>query len=201
MNEQPQGMDIFLDLLPNLPKNDQTRESFRQLLRQRFEDALTDAVERVWDLPPMVVKPQGEYLTLLLEARALYLTGHFYSCVAMCGIVGERLVKDVLRASVLVQQGGVPQPPPEAAFNQLERVEVNGIIRFLKEAGLLSAEAAKAADSLGQLRNQYAHARGQSPQPDALKAITLLHTLVEDTVSVFKEFEIKDGIFVRKTIL
>ncbi len=123
MNEQPQVMDIFLDLLPNLPKNDQTRESFRQLLRQRFEDVLTDAVERVWDLPPMVVKPQGEYLTLLLEARALYLTGHFYSCVAMCGIVGERLVKDVFRASVLVQQGGAPQPPPDAAFNQLERVD------------------------------------------------------------------------------
>jgi hypothetical protein len=71
----------------------------------------------------------------------------------------------------------------------------------LKEAGLLSAEAAKAADSLGQLRNQYAHARGQSPQPDALKAVKLLHILVEDTVSVFKEFEIKDRTFVRKTAL
>jgi hypothetical protein len=199
MSEQPQFMDVFLDLLPNQPKNEQTRESFRQLLRQRFEDTLTDAVERVWDLPSIVVKPQGEYLTLLLEARALYLTGHFYSCVAMCGIVGERLVKDVFRASVLVQQGGAPQSPPEAAFNQLERVEVSGIIRFLKEAGLLNAEATRAAESLGQLRNQYAHARGQSPQPDALKAITLLHTLVEDTVSVFKEFEIKDGIFVHKT--
>src|SRR5215470_15344721 len=113
MNEQPQGMDIFLDLLPNLPKNDQTRASFRQLLRQRCEDALTDAVERVWDLPPMVVKPQGEYLTLLLEARELYRAGYFYSCVAMCGIVGVRLMKDVLRASVLVQKDGSPQPPPD----------------------------------------------------------------------------------------
>jgi hypothetical protein len=72
MNEQP---DIFLDLLPNLPKNDQTRASIRQLLRQRCEDALPDAVERVWELPPMVVKPQGEYLSLLLEARELYLAG------------------------------------------------------------------------------------------------------------------------------
>jgi hypothetical protein len=196
MNEQS---DIFLDLLPNLPKNDQTRASIRQLLQQRCENALPDAVERVWELPPIIVKPQKEYLSLLLEARELYLAGYFYSCVAMCGIVAERLVKDVLRTSVLVQKNGTPQPPPDVAFNQLERVEVNGIIRFLKEAGLLNAEAVKAAESLGQLRNQYAHARGQSPQPDALKAIKLLHTLVEDTVSVFKEFEIKDGIFVRKT--
>ena len=198
MNEQP---DIFLDLLPNLPKNDQTRASIRQLLQQRCEDALPDAVERVWELPPMVVKPQGEYLSLLLEARDLYLAGYFYSCVAMCGIVAERLVKDVFRTSVLVRKGGTPQLPPDAAFNQLERVEVNGIIRFLKEAGLLNAEAVKAAESLGQLRNQYAHARGQSPLSDALKAIKLLHTLVEDTVSVFKEFEIKAGTFVRKTAL
>jgi len=28
----------------------------------------------------------------------------------------------------------------------------------------------------------------------------LLHTLVKDTVSVFKEFEIKDGAFVRKAV-
>ena len=198
MNEQP---DIFLDLLPNLPKNDQTRASIRQLLQQRCEDALPDAVERVWELPPMVVKPQGEYLSLLLEARELYLAGYFYSCVAMCGIVAERLVKDVFRTSVLVRKGGTPQLPPDAAFNQLERVEMNGIIRFLKETGLLNAEAVKAAESLGQLRNQYAHARGQSPLSDALKAIKLLHTLVEDTVSVFKEFEIKAGTFVRKTAL
>jgi hypothetical protein len=196
MNDQP---DFFLDLLPNQPKNDQTRANIRKLLQQRYEDVLPNAVERVWELPPMIVKPQKEYLSLLLEARELYIAGYFYSCVAMCGVVAERLVKDVLRTSVLVHKNGVPQPPPDVAFDQLERVEVNGIIRFLKEAGLLNAEALKAAESLGQLRNQYAHARGQSPQPDALKAISFLHTIVEDTVSVFKEFEIKDGIFVRKT--
>lgn len=201
MNEQPQAMDVFLDLLPNLPKNDQNRAHIEQLLRQRFEDTLPNAVERVWDLPPMIVKPDGEYLTMLLEARKLYLNGHFYSCVAMCGIVGERIIKDVFRTSVLIHKGGSPQSPPDSAFNQLERIEVNGIIRFLKESVILNTEAAKAADSLGQLRNQYAHARGPSPQPDALKAIKLLHNLMEDTVSVFKEFEIRDGTFVRKTTL
>jgi len=200
MSEQPQFMDVFLDLLPTQPKNDQTREGFRKLLWQRFEGVLADAVERMWDLPPMIVKPYGEYLALLLESRELYIAGHFYSCVAMCGIVGERLIKDAFRASVLVQQSNSPQPPSDAAFDQLERIEVNGIVRFLKEAELLSAEAAKAAESLGQLRNQYAHARGKAPQPDALKAIKLLHILVEDTVSVFK-FEItEDGTFIHGPI-
>jgi hypothetical protein len=199
MSEPREFIEVFLDLLPNSPKNDQSRENVRQLLRQRFDSSLDDAVERVWDLPPMVVRPYGEYLALLLEAREIFLAGHFYSCVAVCGIVGERLVKDVFRASVLIQKSGGPQSPSKAAFDQLERVEVNGLIRFLKEAALLGAVAANAAESLGQLRNQYAHARGKAQQPDALKAIKLLHTLVEDTVSVFKEFEVQGGVLVHKS--
>ena len=50
-----------------------------------------------------------------------------------------------------------------------------------------------------QLRNAYAHARGKNPEDDAAKAITWLHAIVEDTVSVFKDFDVKDGAFVRKT--
>jgi hypothetical protein len=198
MSEEPQHIDVFLDLLSNWPKNDQTRANFRELLRERFEASLPDAVERLWDLPPVILRLYGEYLDLLIEARQLYIIGHFYSCVAMCGIVSERLVKDVFRVSIVVQKNDSQQIPPDAAFDQFERVEVIGIIRFLKEADLLSNEAATAAEELGKIRNRYAHARGKNPQQDAFKSIKLLHTLVEDTVSVFKEFDIKDGTFVRK---
>jgi len=198
MSEEAQLMEVFIDLLPNQPKNDQTRENLRLLLRQKFEERLPDAIERIWEQPPVMLKARGECLALLLEARELYIAGHSYSCVAMCGIVGEHLVKDVLRAYVLVRKGISAQPPPEVAFDQLERIEVNGIVRFLKEADLLSDDATKAADSLGQLRNQYAHARGKNPQPDALNSIKLLHTLVEGTVSVLKDFDIKNGVLVVK---
>jgi len=199
MSDERQLMNVFLDLLPNQPRDDQTRESFRQLLRQRFEERLPEAVERIWELPPIILKePFEDYMELLLEARTLFLMGHFYSCVAMCGVVGERLVKDVLRVSVLVQKEGGPQPPPDVALDQLERVEVNGIVRFLEKAELLDVKAARAAAALGELRNKYAHARGKKPQGDALEAIKLLHVLVEGTVSVFKDFEIKEGALVRK---
>ncbi len=192
-------MQVFLDLLPNQPRNDQTRKEFEQMMRGKFEERLPESVERVWELPPIILKePFGEYIELLLEARELFLAGHFYSCVAMCGIVGERLIKDVLRASVIIEKDGQLQRPQEKAFDQFERVDVNGIVRFLKESELLCSEAAKAADDLGQLRNSYAHARGKKPKDDAIKAIKFLHTLVEDTVSVFKQFEIKDGAFVKK---
>ena len=200
MNDDAQYMQVFLDLLPNQPKNDQSRENFRDMLRQKLETRLAESVERIWDIPAVVLKLHGAYLDLLLESRELYVAGYFYSCVAMCGIVGERLVKDVLRVSLLIQKEGTTAAPSEKAFDQFERVEVNGIVSFLRESEILSKEAAKAARDLGELRNAYAHARGKDPKSDALKAIQLLHTLVEDTVSVFKEFEIKDGAFVRKAV-
>lgn len=192
-------MEVFLDLLPNSPRDDQTRKEYEKMLRQEFESRLPKSVERIWELPPIILKePFGEYIDLLLETRQLFLAGHFYSCVAMCGIVGERLIKDVLRASVRIERDGQVSRPQDKAFDQFERVDVSSIVRFLKESQLLSGEAAKAADDLGQLRNSYAHARGKEPESDAIKAIKYLHTLVEDTVSVFKNFEIKDGAFVKK---
>lgn len=97
-----------------------------------------------------------------------------------------------------MRRGADPEVPSEAAFDQLERVEVGGLVRFCKEAGLLCAGSARAAADLGELRNKYAHARGKQPKEDALAAIKLLHAIVEDTVSVFKEYDIKDGAFVKR---
>jgi len=200
VNDESQYMEVFLDLLPNQPKDDQSRDNFRGILRQKLEERLADSIERIWDLPPIILtpKPKGDYLALLLESRELYVDGHFYPCVAMCGIVGERLVKDALRVVILIQSEGSVRAPSDKAFAQLERVEVYGIVNFLKETNILSGDAAKAALKLGELRNDYAHARGKAPQSDALRAIKLLHTVVEGTVSAFKDFEIRDGVFVPK---
>ena len=203
MNEQPSTIEVFLDLeCSNLPKNDQTRKDFSETLNQRFAERLPQAVERMWDLPPLILRnPNGEYIELLLESRELYIQGNYYSCVAMCGIVGERLVKDVLRAALRIERDGIVHIPSDKALDQLERVETGGVVRFLREADLLSTEAAKAANDLGELRNQYAHARGKKPDLDALKAIKLLQSLVDGTVSMFKDFTINDGIFVPKAAL
>jgi hypothetical protein len=193
-------MEVFVDVTPNTPKTERTREDFGHILRQKFEQRLPEAVERIWELPPVILqKPFEEYVSLLVEARELFIAGHFYSCVAMCGIVGERLLKDMLRSSVLIAKGGNATCPPDEAFDQLERVEVSGISRFLNKAALLEDGAQKVAQGLGELRNTYAHARGTDPHTDAIKAIKLLHTLVEGTVSVFRDFEITDKGLARKS--
>ncbi len=190
-------VEVYVDFLSNQPNNKQTREEFRQILLSQFELRLPGAVERMFDLPPLIIKrPNAEYLDLLQEARELFRIGYFYSCVAMCGIVSERLIKDLLRHSVLVTGGGQTRQPTDEAFDQLERVDSSAIVRFVNKTGLLSDRARRAADNLIQLRNKYAHARGTSPQADALDAIKQLHDVVEGTVSLLRDYEISGGRFI-----
>lgn len=99
--------DAYLDVRPKSPHTEKTRAEFRQGLTQRFEKNLPDAIERIWDLPCLTIPSvSNPYADLLIEARQLFEDGYFYSCVAMCGIVGERLIKDLLRSSVLIEKDG-----------------------------------------------------------------------------------------------
>src|SRR5208282_4379979 len=53
-----QLMTVYIDFLPNQPKNDQSREEIAALLKGRFEQRLPAAVDRNWDLPAiMLSKP------------------------------------------------------------------------------------------------------------------------------------------------
>ena len=198
-DEEPLTREVFIAFRPNQPRNERSREAQRLQLRKQFEHRLEASVDRLWDLPPvMLQQPANEYISLLCEARELFIAGYFYACVAMCGIVGERLVKDTIRASVLVRRDGLAVRPTQVAFDQLERIDSSSLCRFLKETQLLNDSAVTAANKLGQLRNSYAHARGRNARGDAAEAIKLLHTLVEDTVSVFKDFGINNGALVLK---
>jgi hypothetical protein len=170
------------------------------MLRRKLEMQLAASVERIWDLPPlMVIYTGGEYLKLLREARDLYVDGYFYSCVATCGIVSERIIKDILCASIKIEKDGIVETPENEVIEELEQIDVFRIAKLLRKTELLSRETFKAVDNLVQLRNKYAHARGREAQTDALNAIKLLHQVVEGTVSVFKTHEIRQGKFVRKT--
>jgi hypothetical protein len=62
--------EVFMDFLPNSPRTDQERENFCHMLRERFEERLRMSAERIWDLPPIVLRqPREEYVKLLLEAE------------------------------------------------------------------------------------------------------------------------------------
>jgi hypothetical protein len=182
--------DVYIDAPAELAKTADNRAKVRQKLQENFSLRLTDAVERVWQLPTVVVhRSDAEYISLLDEARELFKMGYFYSCVAMCGIVGEKLIKDLLRTSIQVSRDGVPTIPSPKAFEELAKLNASSLVNFATETELISADTRKAALRLGELRNEYAHARGRNPQRDALEAIEKLHLVIDGTVSLLN-FEI-----------
>jgi hypothetical protein len=198
---EPLELEVYADLLSNEPRSEAAREKVRRRLREKFDGHLEDSVNRIWDLPSLVVqRPDEEYVRLLIEARDLFTMGYFYSCVAMCGIVGERLVKDLLRASLMVSKAGEVRRPSDSAFDQLERVDLSALSRSSGESGLLDADGVAASKQLLELRNQYAHARGRSAAIDALKSIRALHVLVDCTVSLYKDFHLVGGQLVSRGV-
>ncbi len=112
----------------------------------------------------------------------------------MSGIVAERLVKDLLRQRIMVLKDEEdPVKPTDAAFDKLERVDMSSLVGFCKETALIDPPTSKAVTSLYELRNKYAHGRGKDATEDSLKAIGLVHQLVEATVSIKSDFEFIDG--------
>jgi len=75
MDQPPEYMEVYIDFLPNQPKDEQGKKMLREMLSTRFEQKLPAAVERIFDLPPLMLKPEGDYLRLLVEARELYVEG------------------------------------------------------------------------------------------------------------------------------
>ncbi len=186
-------IDVWIDMLPNQPNTPEGRAHLERFLVESFGAKATSAVDRIFQLPAVMVHAPAEYTDLLAEAREVYTHAHFYACVAMCGIAGERILKDVLRAALRVAIGEAVRTPSASALDQLEYVEASAIARFLSRVTLITEDGAKAAEKLQQLRNAYAHARGKDAQGDALKAITHLHRLIEGSVSVFRTYEIENG--------
>ena len=187
MAEQTENTEIYVDLLPNQKKDEAERQRVADRLQQELEGRLDESIDRSWKLPAIMVKIEGEYLELLIEARQLYVNGYFYSCVAMCGIVNERLIKDVVLASIWIEKEGVVYKPDSEVLKKLEHVDSSRLSEFIAGAGLVAEEACKASQKLVRLRNDHAHARGGKPDKDALDAINHLHKVVEGTVSVYRK--------------
>lgn len=197
--EQDQLISLFVDFLPNHATNPMLAESLKDSYRKRLESDLDNIIVRQGQLTALMVEP-GEYVQLLVESRTLFCFGYFYACVAMCGIVAERIIKNIMRNNVYTVDGNAAYKPSDKAFDQLERVDIRSITNFLAEAKLISADAKAAAINLGDLRNQYAHARGQNPEKDALKAITSLQKIVDETVSILKTHTISEGKLMPKVV-
>lgn len=201
MTNKEQQIPIFLDTTSNLLKHpvfgkeekEKEAEAIVNLIRKRAPSM----VERYATLPPIMVH-HGEYCDLLREARSLFIYGYFYSCVAMCGIVAERIVKDIFQKAIFVRKGKYVTNVRSDEALILDRFPAKEICNFLIKCEIIDKKIAKDFEELGVLRNKYVHAGAKASQDDAELAIKHLHRIVENTVSVFKNYSIKEGKLVPK---
>lgn len=195
---EEQTVLVALDFIPNLCKMGKHGEKeVEKIFCNRHKQRRPQMIERCKLLRPILVRP-GKYWPLLDEARWLFLEGYFYSCVAMCWITAERIAKDLLRNSIVLAKGNERAPPSEEQAFVLDRIEMNDIRELLIKSGVIDQELRKPFQELAELRNRYTHAGGQSPYEDAKEAIEYLHSIVEETVSVFRHYEIQQGKLVPK---
>jgi hypothetical protein len=135
--------------------------------------------ERLSQLPPLLIE-DGPYCRLIREARDVFVDGHFYACVAMCGISFERFQRDKAK--------------PYGAKREHKVSQVRSILR---ENRALLSETLDLCESMAVLRNKYAHGNGLNPKEDALKSLKWMHSFIDNETNLMRDYVIVDGILRR----
>lgn len=190
---------IQMDTTSDLLKLKGQEKFTKDLMRQELERDLDKRISRYKELPAIMVQVKDEkddYAKLLHEARKLYIEGKFYSCVAICGVVSERIAKDILRRIIFIRK--LEKTKPLKFSKQLDRIPMEVVRELIIAAGVVDSSTRSAFTELSGLRDKYIHARRTGSQKDAQKTIKYLHEIVEETVSVFKRYKIQQGKLVPK---
>ena len=187
VNGQTQA--AYADFRPNAAKHHMDEELSKDLQKRPTE--LTSGPmddksfshqknERLSRLPPLLIEV-GPYCKLLREARDVFVDGHFYACVAMCGISFERFQRD--------------KANPHGATRKHKMSQIR---KKLQENKILSPETLILCKSMADLRNEYAHGEGLKTKEDALKALNWMHIFIDNETNLMRDYVIVDGILTRK---
>jgi len=175
---QPNGAKLVLS---NEPKKDvQERLPDSPSGIEKKEPFDRDRYERLSQLPALLIEA-GPYCDLIREARSVFVDGHFYACVAMCGISFERFQRDKAK--------------PYGGKREHKIQRIRGI---LIEHKVLKSGTLKLCKSMANLRNEYAHGNGLNPKGDALKALHWMHCFIDNETNLMRNYVIVNGILSRK---
>jgi len=184
-----QTQPAYADFRPNAAKRYLSEESSKDSQKRPTElpsgsmDEKSFAYykdERLSQLPPLLIEV-GPYCKLLREARDVFVDGYFYACVAMCGISFERFQRDKAEPYGATRKHKMPQ-----------------VRKILQENRVLKVETLAMCKKMAKLRNDYAHGDGLKPKEDALKALTWMHSFINNETNLMRDYVIVDGLLSRK---
>jgi hypothetical protein len=183
-----QTQPAYVDFRPNAAKldlNDELSKRSHERPAEVMSNPLSETSvahhknERLSQLPPLLIE-DGPYCRLMREARDVFVDGHFYACVAMCGISFERFQRDKAK--------------PYGAKRKHKISQVRSILRANRS---LSSGTLDLCESMADLRNKYAHGNGLDSKEDALKSLKWMHSFIDNETNLMRDYVIVDGILRR----
>jgi hypothetical protein len=183
-----QTQAAYADFRPNAAKrclieelSNGSQERPAELPSAALDENLLDhhKYERLSQLPPLLIE-DGHYCHLIKEARDVFVDGHFYACVAMCGISFERFQRD--------------KAEPYGAMRRHTMAKIRNILQSNR---VLSPSTITLCKHMAELRNEYAHGHGLNPKEDALKSLTWMHSFIDNETNLMRDYVIVDGILRR----
>jgi hypothetical protein len=182
-----QTQPAYADFRPNSAKRElreklskDSREQAAGLSSGIQSEIPNDKLERLSRLPPLLME-NGAYCSLIREARDVFVDGHFYACVAMCGISFERFQRD--------------KAAPHGATRNHTMKQVRSMLRKNK---VLLSETLDICKKMADLRNDYAHGHGLNPKEDALKSLAWMHSFIDKETNLMRDYVIVNGMLSRK---
>ncbi len=180
---------VYADFRPNAAKfrlGGESSKSSKERPAEPPSGAMDDKslahhkYERLSQLPPLLIEV-GPYCKLLRETRDVFVDGHFYACVAMCGISFERFQRDKAKPYGATRKHKMPR-----------------VRRILQENNVLNVGTLALCKKMAKLRNNYAHGYGLKPKEDALKALKWMHSFIDKETNLMRDYVIVDGVLSRK---
>jgi hypothetical protein len=187
-----QGQPAYVDFRPNGAKFRASKVSEGQPMDQRpdslpgfLENTSLDQhkYERLALLPPLLIEA-GPYCDLIREARDVFVDGHYYACVAMCGISFERFQRDKAKP-----------------YGAKQSQKIGCVRSMLEKKKVLKPESIKLCEKMASLRNKYVHGHGLKPLEDALKSLEWMRSFIDNETNLMRDYEVVNGMLNRKRSL
>ena len=193
LTSEDSTFNVFLDVIRNsydgFPPAHKRRETIQQaeLEIERVKKDAVGRVKRHLKLPTLICHMEDEFLPLLLETRQTYIDGYYFSCIASGVTTADRI------CNRLVQRYGIPAEKRESIF----RETFGQKIPRLRSLGVINDQTADLLERMNRIRTKHLHPKDRL-QPititrDALRVIRLLHEVLEETFSVYRDYMIGDG--------
>lgn len=185
-------LPIYLDVTPNLyggtpaAKRRQTAQEVR-FISESGRRLAPQRIRRNRKLPPIITLAIPQVTSLLREARATYVDGHYFSTVAAAATTADRI------CLFLAER----YEAPPSLQRWLRDQTFGGKLEKMRSLGLITANGLASLQRLNRVRNRHLHPKqpvsGLTMQRDALLALRHLHAFVEQSLSVYRDHRHEDG--------